>query len=199
MDKKSCIKCGVEKELIQFAGRQLTCISCRDAQRQKTLERKDAVAYSPELGAKICDLIALRTPVAKIAEMAGMPTQRQLASWRRTIPEFRELLEEARIARADARSDRVDQLLDDLVAGKIDHGTARVAIEAELKLASKEAPGRYGDVTKMQQEISGPNGAPLAVQVVDDASLIKAARWVADMLARADAVPVIDVKPAEAA
>ena len=30
---------------------------------------------------------------------------------------------------------------------------------------------------------------------VDDASLIKAARWVADLLSRADAVPVIDLKP----
>jgi hypothetical protein len=32
--------------------------------------------------------------------------------------------------------------------------------------------------------------------VVDDASLIKAARWIADLLSRADAaVPVLDLKP----
>jgi hypothetical protein len=195
---KACRKCGEAKPLLAFAGRQNTCIACRDAAKARTLERKARIEYSPALAAKIADMIAMRVPVAKVAEMAGFPTQRQIASWRRTIPEFREMLEEARIARADARSDRVDQLLDDLVAGKIDHATARVAIEAELKLASKEAPARYGDVTKVQQEISGPNGAPLAVSVVDDASLIKAARWVADLLSRADRMPALDLKPEEA-
>ena len=70
-----------------------------------------------------------------------------------------------------------------------------LCVETELKLAAKESPARYGDVQKIQQEVSGPGGAPLAVTVVDDASLIKAARWVADLLSRADAVPVIDVKP----
>jgi hypothetical protein len=195
---KQCRKCQQILPLLAFAGRQNTCISCRDAQRQRTQERKEAVAYSPAIAQRIADGIAMRIPLVKLCEPAGMPTPRQVASWRREHPEFRELCEEARTARADARSDRIDQLLDDLVAGKIDAASCRVAIEMELKLAGKEAPARYGDVTKVQQEISGPGGAPLAVQIVDDASLIKAARWVADLLSRADAVPVIDLKPVPA-
>jgi hypothetical protein len=159
------------------------------------MERREALRYTPTLGAKICDLVAMRTPVTKIAEMGGMPTVRQLYAWRREHEEFRQAYDLAREQRAEARSDRIDEVLDDLKAGKIDAPTARVIIESELKLASKEAPARYGDVTKVQQEISGPNGAPLAIQVVDDASLIAAARWVADLLSRANKVPVLDLKP----
>ena len=76
-----------------------------------------------------------------------MPTVRQLSRWRRTIPEFRDAYDLAREQRADARSDRVDEILLDLRAGKITAADARVLIEAELKLAAKENPARYGDRT----------------------------------------------------
>src|SRR5262245_24302265 len=144
---KQCRKCGQEKGLLQCPRRPNTCQACIDLARAKTIEKKEAVAYSPELGAKICDLISLRTPVAKICEMAGMPTARQLAAWRRGHPEFRDAYDLAREQRADARSDRVDEILDDLRAGKIDAPSARVLIEAELKLAAKENPARFGDRT----------------------------------------------------
>jgi hypothetical protein len=192
---KPCARCNTEKPLTAFAGRQNTCIQCREAQRAKAQERKEAVAYSPELASKITDMVALRTPVAKICEMAGMPTQRQLMRWRREHEEFRQAWDLAREQRADARSDRIDEALDDLRQGKITAADCRVIVETELKLAAKEAPARYGDVTKLQAEVSGPNGAPLQMAVVDDASLIKTARWVADLLAKANAVPVIDVRP----
>jgi hypothetical protein len=192
---KTCIKCGEAKPLVAFAGRQLSCISCRDAQRQRTMERKDGAVYSPAIAEKIVDLIAAGTPVAEICQPAGMPTERQLARWRRTIPEFADAYEQARQARADARSDKIDAALNDLRAGRITAADCRVIVETELKMAGKENPARYGDVQKIQQEVSGPGGAPLAVQVVDDASLIKAARWVADLLSKADAVPVIDLQP----
>jgi hypothetical protein len=156
---KTCSKCGVEKPLTSFSGRQKTCVDCIQAAKARTQERKEAVAYSPDLAAKICDLIALRTPVAKIVEMAGMPTARQLAAWRRGHAEFRDAYDMAREQRADARSDRVDEILDDLRAGKIEAPSARVLIEAELKLAAKENPARYGDVTRA--DVTVRPGAPI--------------------------------------
>src|SRR5262249_29968207 len=65
----------------------------------------------------------------------------------------------AREQRADARSDRVDEVLDDLRAGKIDAPSARVLIEAELKLAAKENPARFGDRTVA--DITLRPGAPV--------------------------------------
>ena len=87
---------------------------------------------------------------------------RQLSRWRRTIPEFRDAYDLAREQRADARSDRVDEILLDLRAGKITAADARVLIEAELKLAAKENPARYGDVTRADVTVrpGAPNEKP---------------------------------------
>ena len=155
-----CAKCGVEKPVTAFHSRQKTCIPCRRLPR-RARGKKGAVAYSPELGAKITDLIALRTPVAKMCEMAGFPTSRQLMRWRREHEEFRQAYDLAREQRADARCDKIDEALDDLRAGKITAADCSVIVETELKLAAKENPARFGDVTKVQQEVTGPNGAPL--------------------------------------
>jgi hypothetical protein len=192
---KFCRKCSAEKPLVAFRGRQNTCIQCVDAAKARTLERKDAISYTPALGEKICDLVSMGSTITEIAAMSGMPTARQIVAWRRRHEEFRDAYEQARVARADARSDRVDQALRDLRDGKISAADCRAIVETELKLAALENPGRYNPATKVQQEVSGPGGAPLAVHVVDDASLIQAARWVADILSKADAVPVIDIKP----
>jgi hypothetical protein len=192
---KACVKCGEVKPLLAFAGRQNTCIQCRDAAKARTLERKEHIAFTPALAEKICDLVSMGSTITEIAAMSGMPSARQIVAWRRRHEEFREAYEQARTARADARSDRVDQALRELRDGKISAADCRAIVETELKLAALENPGRYNPATKVQQEVSGPGGAPLAMQVVDDASLIKAARWVADLLSKADAVPVIDLQP----
>ncbi len=194
---KQCRKCLQTLPLLSFAGRQNTCTTCRDAQRARTVERKEHVAFTPALAEKICDLVSMGSTITEIAEMSGMPTARQIVSWRRRHEEFRDAYELARVARADARSDRVDQALRDLRDGKISAADCRAIVETELKLAALENPSRYNPATKVQQELSGPGGAPLQLSVVDDASLIKAARWIADLLSRADAVPVIDIKPAD--
>jgi len=195
---RTCKRCNETKGILEFDARRTTCRQCYQAAAMKRLERKEAVVYSAELGERITDAIAAGIPVSEICVPAGMPTPSQVSRWRRTIPEFAEAYEKAREARADARSDKIDEALNDLRAGKITAADCRVIVETELKMASKESPSKYGDVTKVQAEVSGPNGAPLAVQVVDDASLIVAARWVADLLSRADAAPAIDLKPGSA-
>jgi hypothetical protein len=150
MPTKICTGCNVEKKLIEFAGRQRRCISCAQAQRQRTMERKEALTFTPALGEKIVDAIAAGVSIAELCEQGGMPTARQLARWRRTIPEFAEAYEQARNARADARSDRIDEALNDLRKGKISAADCRVIVETELKMARVEAPNRYVEPTRSE-------------------------------------------------
>lgn len=159
MPTKPCAKCGVEKPLTAFAGRQNTCISCRDAAKARTMERKEHVAFTPALADKICDLIAMGSTITEVAAMSCMPTARQIASWRRQHPEFRDAYEQARESRADARSDRVDQALNDLRNGKITAADCRVIVETELKMAGKENPARFGDRTVT--DVTVRPGAPV--------------------------------------
>jgi transposase-like protein len=158
---RTCARCGADKPLTAFNARQKTCVACAQAAKAKTLERKDAIAYTSELAERITDAIAAGVPVSELCEQSGMPTRRQLARWRRQHPEFADAYEQARIARADARSDAVDEALADLRAGKITAAGCRVIVETHLKLASKESPAKYGDAVKVQAEVSGPNGAPM--------------------------------------
>jgi hypothetical protein len=195
MPTKLCAKCGIEKPLLAYAGRQNTCIQCRDAAKAKTLERKEAVTYSDALAERIVDGVASGLTFAEICAPSGMPTVRQLTAWRRRPPELAEALDAARTHRATIRSDRIDETLANLRAQKISAADARTIIDAEMKLMALEDPARFNPATKVQAEVSGPNGAPLQMAVVDDASLIAAARWVADLLSKADTVPAIDVTP----
>lgn len=159
---KICAKCSIEKPLTSFAGRQRTCIDCVQAAKARTLARKEAVAWTPALGERICDLVSMGSTIAQIAEMAGMPTARQMAAWRRQHEEFHDAYEVARQARADARSDRVDRALNDLRAGKISAADCRVIVETELKLASKESPARYGE----KIEVTAPDAVKASVTAV---------------------------------
>jgi ribosomal protein L37E len=193
MPTKVCRRCGETKPLIAYSGRKNTCATCEAAQRQRTLERKDAISYSDALAERIVDGVASGLTFAEICAPAGMPTVRQLTAWRRRHPELAEAMDAARTHRATIRSDRIDETLASLRAQKISAADARTIIDAEMKLMALEDPARFNPATKVQAEVSGPNGAPLQLAVVDDASLIKAARWVADLLSKADRVPAIDV------
>jgi hypothetical protein len=65
--------------------------------------------------------------------------------------------------RADTRADKVDEILDDLRAGKIDPNTARVMIDAIKWQAAHERPKKYGD--RITQEHTGEGGGPVSVTV----------------------------------
>lgn len=143
---KICAKCGVEKPVTAFHGRQRTCIACREAQRAKTIARKEVVAYSPELGARVAEVLA-DTPMHTLVAMAGMPTERTIHKWRLEHPEFAEAYELARIGRADSRGHQIDEALADLKVGKLDPQTAKVWIDTQFRLAAREHPARWGEKT----------------------------------------------------
>lgn len=147
---KRCIACGESKVWSAFpaAGSDI-CRECVTAPTEPPSKPADgkalAVTYSPELGERIAELIAARVPMHEIAAMPGMPSDTTIYKWRLQHPEFAAALDIAREHRADARADMVDKHLADLRAGKIDAHSAKVLIEAELRLAGKEHPARYGE------------------------------------------------------
>ena len=104
-------------------------------------------------------MIALRVPLKQICAEPGMPSQRTLYSWRRRYPEFDESIIRARVHRAEARSDYIDDIAADLRAGRLDPHSAKVLISSEQWLASRENPTRYGD--RIAAEVTGKDGKDL--------------------------------------
>ena len=109
--------------------------------------------FTPALAAKICREVAGGSTLPRICEVAGMPARTTVWRWLEVSEEFRNNYARARTDRADARADKIDGIVSDVLAGKIDSQAARVAIDAHKWLAGKEQPKRYGD--KIDVEHSG--------------------------------------------
>ena len=136
--------------------------------------------YSDGLAEQICELIATGSNLTKIARMDDMPCEWTLRRWAFDHPQFSQMYARAREYRAGFRSDKIDEYVDDAVAGRLDAQVARVAIDAQKWLASKEQPRVFGD--KLTTEHTGKDGGPIETKEVSDT---EAARRVAYMLGQA--------------
>jgi hypothetical protein len=92
--------------------------------------------------------LSLRKACAELkAERPGehVPTEHAIRIWAIRDEQFGSQYARAREHRADARSDRIDDVIDDVKAGSLDPQAARVIIDAEKWQAGKENHKRYGD------------------------------------------------------
>lgn len=112
--------------------------------------------YSADLAATICALIAARIPVVEICDRVDMPSKDTLYRWKRENKEFSDQYARAREDRADARQDRIDEIVKKMLGGEIEPQAARVAIDAEKWQMSKEQPKRYGE----RLAVGGDEDAP---------------------------------------
>jgi terminase small subunit-like protein len=144
MPTKPCAKCGIEKPLLAYAGRQRTCQACVQAAKARTEERKDSVAYSDTLSERITDMLAAGMTIAEITAQAAMPTPRQLRAWRRSNPDFEAACLQAEQASASAHIDAAKQVVRQMEEGKIPAAEGNHIFNAHMKLAAVLAPARYG-------------------------------------------------------
>lgn len=152
------------------------------------------ISYSEELAEQICVLIALRVPLARICQQDWAPCERTLFAWRREHKEFDEMIAIARVHRAEARVDRIDEISAKVERGLLDPIAGRMLFDAERWIAGRENPSRYSEnATPQRVELTGPNGTPLHS---DDPREI--ARFYALIFARgAEAEDAIELAPAE--
>src|SRR5262249_46455512 len=105
MKTKKCVVCGVDKPFTEFKGRRNACNTCA---APKAPTRKGPVGYTEALGRAVCELIAVGTPVHKIAGMTSMPSEREIYRWRIEHKEFEEMLTIAEGQRANARVGKIE-------------------------------------------------------------------------------------------
>lgn len=122
----------------------------KPAARKKPKERrkpgpKGPNLYSDEIAQRICDLICSGETDGTIEKIEGMPSAETLRRWRLDNEEFCGKYARAREARADFRSERIDQYARELHDGELAPDAARVLIDTEKWQAGKEQPKRYGD------------------------------------------------------
>ena len=122
-------------------------------------------SYSQELADTICSRVAAGDDVKGICASVGISLS-VLHLWREKYPDFMEAYGRARHRSGEASESRVQSILDDARAGKIDANTARVLLDGEKWLAAKRAPRTHGDRVEVEHSgaIQGGLG-PVVIQM----------------------------------
>lgn len=120
---------------------------------------------TPELLDAICHAVAMGENLDRLARRPEFPSKDTLYRWLEKDPEFSDAYARARECRADARSDRIDRRVREVMTGKLDANAARVIIDAEKWQMAHENSRRYGD----KRQLTGPNGG--AIEVLDQVAL----------------------------
>ncbi len=106
-------------------------------------------SYTPEVGNKILELLTGGMSVLAISRLEGMPTEGTIRNWawnpEYSNQDFIANYARAREMGADHEFDRLEELEDQLEAGKLDPHAARVLIDSIKWRLSKKMPRLYGD------------------------------------------------------
>jgi hypothetical protein len=115
--------------------------------------------YTPEKAKQICAHIAFgELSLTKLCKQPGMPQLQTVLDWLAAHDEFARQMVEARELRADKHRDKIEELIEQVAAGKIDPQSGRVSIEGLKWLAGIEKPQKYGERIRAEHVISrGPD------------------------------------------
>lgn len=115
--------------------------------------------YSDELAATICDRIMAGEPLTRICSERGMPGYTTVMRWAQDNEEFRAKYSRAREAQGDADADKVGDVTQMVLEGKLDPQAARVAMIGLMWTAGRRAPKKYGE--RVDVHGAGLNGEHL--------------------------------------
>ena len=130
--------------------------------------------YSPELAAKICELIRSGKSERQICAMKGMPAIQTLWVWKQKYPDFLEQSARARADSAEFYNDQRQKKADELykIAKKhlkmgldIPKGVVeaiKVSIQEDAREAGLRDDSRYGD--RKQVALTGADGGAVKVE-----------------------------------
>ena len=107
----------------------------------------DVSDYTDEKADEICELVAEGENLNIISKKDGFPARSTIYKWLNDNERFSNNYTRAIKHRADARFDKINQVIDDMRNSVIDSQMARVEIDAYKWQAGKENSQKYGDRT----------------------------------------------------
>jgi hypothetical protein len=100
----------------------------------------------------ICEELANgKSLIRVLRENDAFPAYSTIMKWLKQYPAFAEQYAEARADQGDHDSDKVDDIAEKVLAGKLDPKAARVAIDAHKWAAAHRRPKKYGAKIEIEQ------------------------------------------------
>lgn len=109
--------------------------------------------WSPEIRTRVLERIAAGESVRQICREPGMPERTTVRVWLLNDPEFSAIHARARELQAEVQAERMEDVEEDVLAGKIDPNAARVVLGSMQWRTERMAPKRWG--SKVEHEIGG--------------------------------------------
>lgn len=109
--------------------------------------------YNEEIEETICERLSIGESMRQICSDEAMPNRSTVLRWMAKYDSFAAKCAHARDLQADLMDDKILDVAEDALAGRVDVQAAKVAISAYQWRASKLKPKKYGD--KIATEHSG--------------------------------------------
>lgn len=119
--------------------------------------------YTDAIADEICERLANGTSLTKICSDEHIPCRSTVLAWQDERPDFHARCMRARVHQGQAVADEIGDIERMLLAGEITAEVARTLISSKQWRSSKLDPKGYGD--RISQEVSGPGGEALTVQL----------------------------------
>ena len=116
----------------------------QSAEKNKYPAKRRMVKYSLSVATRICESLAVGNSLASTARKKGMPTITTIYSWYAKYPDFKSLYDQAKEDSADAHSDKLVSISEDVLRDKVNHNNARLASDNYKWLAGVHQPRKYG-------------------------------------------------------
>jgi len=121
--------------------------------------------FTDEIFDTICSKLADGTSLKRICEADNMPDKATFYRWINNDKELCDRYARAKDDSSDALADDIQNISDDVLTGKYEANSARVAIDAKKWIASKLKPKKYGDKIDMTT-----NGKDMVVPILSGIS-----------------------------
>lgn len=135
--------------------------------------------FTPVLAERICTKVAEGMGIERIGELEDFPDASTIYRWMAKdgaeYDAFREMYARACELRAGARFEKLREIGDKLLEGKLDPQAARVAADIEKWSLAREAPKKYGDAMTLKGDKDNPLRLAKAVDLSEDELLLIAA------------------------
>lgn len=101
--------------------------------------------YSEELAAEIAARLLESTTLKNVCEAEDMPSLRTVMRWSALHPEFQQMLDRARVDKADHVLEEAIEISNEPVSDNAQASRQRTRVDARLKIAAKLNPAKYAE------------------------------------------------------